>query len=104
MIDFLNHLSIWFVNSVNFGPSSNYPYGLEKIKNILSHTVAMLFASSGIYNLHESYVLFLAGNEILTHEGSLTTTIVLHHLRSSISWESQSSVQSSISTSRPHRR
>lgn len=90
VIDGVNHSSIWFVNSVNFGPSSRYPYGLEKIKNILSHSVAMLFAISGLYNFRESYLLFTSSGEFVSHGGGMSTTLVNPPLLSFTSWESQS--------------
>lgn len=58
-IDTLNHLVLYFINRVNIGPSTNYPYGMGKLKNFVCNIPATLFVVSGLETIGESVLSFM---------------------------------------------
>lgn len=54
-IDATNHIILLATNFINFEVSKKYPYGTEKIKNIVVMIPALLFFAFGIETIYNSF-------------------------------------------------
>lgn len=59
-IDAINHLIIFSANFINVRPTKEYPYGLDKIKNIIVMIPASLFLVCGGETIFHSFRDFFA--------------------------------------------
>lgn len=61
------------------GPNEKYPYGIEKLKNIVVLIPSILFVYLGSEILVESATSFIDSHEEVSSHFSLTSTLVSKH-------------------------
>ena len=54
-IDAINHIILFSTSFINLNPSRRYPYGLEKIKNVVVMIPAVLFFVFGLETIMSAF-------------------------------------------------